>query len=1548
MKARFLWLAIGVRLLSAQTAGVWHWFAYDNQSTAEPTAGWLGSGVPYRRLMGKTVVVGDTVYVLGTVQHTQATDAFSPPGSLSSWSAQNDGDICAFLLAYRRDDGTLLWEASFHPYSNIGAPSYVRGVDLWVTPDHVIYVLLHARAYGFGQQLGITVAYGGTTSVVSPTGPITSDNDIPAYPISFIFRMQMGTSGPGGYALQRIGCTASTGDCDDFQANFFSLLYHEGKLWASGTVVAEYNLLNATSLQLSAVAPGLNALLSSLFSLGSISYSPTAKAVLLRMDPSTLETDSAAVVQDAPSLSPLGGLAGCFGRALLAFGPDTLGWLVANREEGNNILYKVASGSTWSLSGGTPQLRLLLIKGSTMQLVPLPGGGTHYTLAGYASSVSESATHYFVALQAITQLSGTYRYLYWAAVDTAGYIIGATTLPQATRPRLIVTGMGFQPNLSASRLPVVTAEADSLQLTGLAIEPRTSGAGQPTPYLYLSGIVKSPTWSLTNVPNAPAVLVGGTGSEANGFILGLRYDGPTSQWRFGGYKVLGSLASQGPRQGILCGSIAKHPTRPSLYLFGWGRDSVLVEPRWNDGHSDTLRLQTASGGVPRVWVGRLDIHRLDLMPGTPPVSSACAPDSLPNRQHSVTGAWLANHYRELLWMPEDPSRRYLATQPWAGALARSFPVPNDIEGIVSGGVDLLLPGRMPPGRYFLVLRSPLLGKNFADVGDTLWLNVTGSTTPTAQRAGNLGDRFWVFRYVGADDPNAPPARWATGPFHRKARSFDVIHGIAYVPWDPHAGGKECLYILERKAPNDDSVFLYRVTLHDGQVVRLRAWQKGSTSSSTRVRVPGSLVSGPSGGSLLRYDVLRGNLFLREVGALRLIRLDNGPDSVYFTSASLTAPPEAPTVFASSGNFFYGGYASSLGLWRWGPPTGPASQIIQAAPFPPCDPNKIGAIRAITAYKDTLYWIENACSNADLLRKAVPTSSTPPYGYTISTIDTLRRPASTYVSHELVVVEGPRPMLLVGYPWTGSAIVLRYDLSTGTKDTLIFGGGCSTEGPNWDIDIAHWAIGLTTLRGGSIAFSHYGAKGVMLAVPLWASYFTQDTLQAEGPITGTGGSIFYAGYAGDRLYLNPSAQWYSGTGVGLDSGQVSFSIASCSPGKLFSYWGYRIPLVGTTLYAPDTLCVGALSGTRIDTLFYGTGYGGTVCYWPTFTLSSTQGRVLIYNARGIPAAPTSAWWIRGVAPGPDTLILRSSSTKASFLMGASGELRKPIQVRRGHRIRFRAALEGPATRWCSGCLQPEHPYLTPASFFTYLRTPSAALADSLWRLPAWPWEADTFLWQRQNFSSFPPTYVIPTFSLGSALARVEAYDATTHQLIDTAWAVIDTLGHLYPFTSAYRLPPSGSYVGGYSYGDTLNFCVCDTAISKYFVLRTPNHLPLYTAVVSLPARGVGAADTFDLTDPSSLQGAPGQHYKLIYGPGGRLYAATWAGNCADQLNNFGPGQGLGYDRGVINAADWEFLLPRNGITAGFSWADLDADGDVDAADALLLLSNQNALRQSAGP
>jgi hypothetical protein len=81
---------------------------------------------------------------------------------------------------------------------------------------------------------------------------------------------------------------------------------------------------------------------------------------------------------------------------------------------------------------------------------------------------------------------------------------------------------------------------------------------------------------------------------------------------------------------------------------------------------------------------------------------------------------------------------------------------------------------------------------------------------------------------------------------------------------------------------------------------------------------------------------------------------------------------------------------------------------------------------------------------------------------------------------------------------------------------------------------------------------------------------------------------------------------------------------------------------------------------------------------------------------------------------------------------------------------------------------------------------------------------------------------------------------------------------------------------------------------------------------------------------------------------QVQAAAWAGNvddCYRPQHAAYPGQDPP-DCSRINAADWEMLLPRNGLTLGpvFTIGDLDGDGRVDAVDFTLLISNMNQLRE----
>jgi hypothetical protein len=82
--------------------------------------------------------------------------------------------------------------------------------------------------------------------------------------------------------------------------------------------------------------------------------------------------------------------------------------------------------------------------------------------------------------------------------------------------------------------------------------------------------------------------------------------------------------------------------------------------------------------------------------------------------------------------------------------------------------------------------------------------------------------------------------------------------------------------------------------------------------------------------------------------------------------------------------------------------------------------------------------------------------------------------------------------------------------------------------------------------------------------------------------------------------------------------------------------------------------------------------------------------------------------------------------------------------------------------------------------------------------------------------------------------------------------------------------------------------------------------------------------------------------------GQVQAAAWAGNvddCYGPHHAVYPGQDPP-DCSRINAADWEMLLPRNGLYPGpvFTIGDLDGDGRVDAVDFTLLINNMNQLRE----
>jgi|GEM_PF-1429217 len=1535
-------------LVWAQTAGVWYWHHHSSAGTAYPTEGWIGSGgQPFRAIPGKVVVVGDTVYVLGTAAHPSSNDKLLLPNSSVELESPNGSSVSAYVAAYSRTDGAFLWV--LHLRGQNGANTEVRGMDIAVSPAHEVYVLLNAfrppgpstdiligrfRKEGWSSWSDLSFAY----------------NSIERYRQSFIIGLSAVGTNPTILGVQRFGCEQGSplDNCEGFEANFFSLLLHEGRLWASGTAVILQQGLSGRKLTIAHLTLALSAILGSLWNLSLPSFDDPAQAVLVRMRASDLMADSVAVVQSGSSLlNP----PDCYGRALFAYGPDTVGWVVALRESGAKR-YRVVGGTPTPVPS-QPALRVILVRASTM--------GAHLSsltsaLANYANVSSNSAPpHYYVAFQRQGNSGGE---IFWAAADTAYYFIQGQHYAQTSSPRLLISRAILNASGISGRNTLESQPLSQLQLSGIAIEPRTIGMGAPSPYIYLSGNLSGSALTLYRGPvssnNLFVSLPGATlNNQPNSFVLGLQWMG--SSWAYRGYKRIFSLSTQPAQHEVICGGLGRHPSLPQLYLYGWSRDSLLVEPRWADGSADTVRPSTDASFPPRLWIGRLDIYRLELDVGVSiSPSSLCAPASMASLPQRITGTWDASTDRMLVWLPEIPTRRYQAKHSWAAIVANPLGAPTSFqEGSASGSFSLLLPGRMPPGRYFLALRSPVLGNRFADIGDTMWISISGTTVPNLQRAGALRWHRMVVRFAGG--PNTlPAASEATQPFYRKERRFNQINSLVYHPWEGQAGGREYIYLLEWAGSN--TYHLYRLDLATGFITPLRSWNAAISDPGYR-------------GSSLLYDPVRQVLWSHGGGQTfwRLDSTDSAKDdtlTLYAAGASFAAggvssvgyPLRTSQLWMSNPTSFtwtqkgdlvgFVRHRTGLSAYRWVlvrvAPEQDSTFIVAGGGNDDC-PTSNGSTLAgnttspgfstITSDGDTLYWVQSVGSpcaaQPRLLWKAWPTDPQR-RSYQVQVIDTLDPTnVSTYSAPTFSRV--PERGLYLAATRGTNHFLLWYNLATKTRDTLL----ACLEGPCCEYDLSDYVqmnelpVPYVVLRSGAVVF-RAASRELRIALPVLLPG-QHDTLRAEATIQNVTYATSGSSYSQDTLYLASPPD------------SIRLELGTCfSTGKSFWYGKYPFPSGSIRIVAPDTVCEGMQFSSYVERADFPTEEGCPVGRRLT-RVSSQMGYLQSLTFSGNEA---QRWYAQ--TQGYDTLRMSLSRDRWAWLLSGF-QNSFPIRIRRGHRLRMRVALEGP---WISASgetkLMRAHPRLTRNLLAFYNENTNGVSPDSLWRLPRYAGDSLSKLWNLLLIEP-SPTCLAPNgwmcASHWSQLARVEVYEAMTDQLVDSAYALVDTLGRLY----LYRAPVGTIGLGMPLNADTLSFCYCDPTVPKYFVIRTPNHLPLYTQTISLPARGVGEADSIDLTDPSSLQGIPGIHYTLLadstVSPP-RMRAGAWTGNCADLYNSFVPGSH--YDSGVVNAADWEFLMPRNGVTTGYSWADLDSDGDVDAVDALLLIQNQNELRQSSGP
>lgn len=329
-------------------------------------------------------------------------------------------------------------------------------------------------------------------------------------------------------------------------------------------------------------------------------------------------------------------------------------------------------------------------------------------------------------------------------------------------------------------------------------------------------------------------------------------------------------------------------------------------------------------------------------------------------------------------------------------------------------------------------------------------------------------------------------------------------------------------------------------------------------------------------------------------------------------------------------------------------------------------------------------------------------------------------------------------------------------------------------------------------------------------------------------------------------------------------------------------------------------------------------------------------------------------VRGLVSGEDSAFFRA------FLGGLSAG--RDFEIRRGHQVRLRVAVEGPAARARSGLqrLAP-HPLLRRDTIAYCIEQREPPLADSLWIVPTRR-NGNVEQWRRMDnvrvsgdVAASPEAWQRPAWALP---CRVEVREGSPDgRVTDGLWGLVDTLGWVWPL----RAPLIDStdspthLLRAYYRGRLLSFCRCDTNANKWIVVRFPNHIALRSAGPLSLSGNLLSNDpdnpvTIDLTDPTYLDGIPGYHYAIVpdsLNPG-QMQAAAWAGNvddCYGPHHAAYPGQDPP-DCSRINAADWEMLLPRNGLDPGpvFTIGDLDGDGRVNAVDFTLLISNMNQLRE----
>jgi len=1518
-------------VLWAQTSTAWKWYGYTQENS--PDRHTYPVSTLWSSQKGVVRYLSDTIYVMGTYwgEHNTSMELPDTVGSSINPTISGAGDdVRTYLAAYDRHTGAILWWMYFYHRSHRSDNTW--GQDMAVASDGTVYLLLIGHPNGLywefknrngGASSGSwnqTVLSGARASHLLKIQPYQSN------PI--LARSSIGLSG----SVEGIIISA----CDLKHL----LLVGDTLLFASGEfrtlVESNLNAVSSTS--------------STLFTIPAGNIRNRGLLVRWNLADPNLSNPKAAQLRYGSFLS---GNADVTGHRLAHDSVSKrIRWLVEMEDLGQRrLIYDLSTtrfgNDYWTNINGPTEV-------------------TEYTLRVLSINMDLSFPltldyHNLAQSTAIPPTESPYVFshndtLVWArrlGINTSlinGPIsVSLTTtsgIDYALLVEQVLTSSGNNPNLS---LYLQIPGARSLSLSGMTVER----AGE---LVYLSGSASGTSWGAGN-----SLPLGLRDNSRAGFLIGLRRADPPT-YRIIGYRPFFSVGEA--RDFVEVIGMIYNPTQAQFYLLGTAQDSLLMRPVWPLGRADTIRPSPQNNIPERLWVGRLDWYRISASGSY----TACVPDTITSAPVMIGVSGRNVHTSEVPpgtnpgwlfdWLP-------LAT-PWrstAAPLHIMGPFMGTSEGTYSYDISpLVAQGQFAPGDYCISgTVAPVLAGRRADIIDTLKLTVSGTTVPVMGRATQTALTYLVAPYAGQIGSSIPTT--ITGPYPRYRLEdwrFPTI-GITNLHYLPYLRGKEALLITSTSV---SVKAVWSIDLMTGLVdslplppnpniqryvpdpVRGTYWTIASRTIPTSIRTENLYQAPPPWGT-------GDSLFIQRPTGRVTVRRDLYPmryDSIWVRSIARAAilPHGDIIFFGVSYPISRQLQSDSISLWRVSLEKDTIYRLTEPNPPAGCSQDGMGSgakVRTpqteIAVCEDTIYWIEkmphpSSCINNDityLLRRAYPTSTFPgPLSYRVQTIDTIRPRPGTSLRSYLLYTKLPKPALI----FVTSDEVVRYQLSTQTRDTLL---RCmSRSSLCCRYGLSDWISGLdgvALLRGGALAVLRTGT--VKLAMPI-ALAGQGDTLLSEESISSSsiaGGTPVSLRHSQDTLTFD----WPDASGPGMDSTYLEVHTTPCTRAMPFFYPFYHLPTFSVNLRGPDTVCVGQVFHTYVqpDTeVVVGTDCRVSLRLFAPAT--AQQGLVSFLRDEN----DIVRW--QATQSGYDTIRAAIAAPKWSYLV-STPSLAHPIRIREGHRLRLATALEGSYN--ATTFFHRPHPFLTRYNIGAYNQRILGVSSDSLWRLPYVPGDSLMKAW---NILLIEPSRPCPGAgnlycnTPWTALARVELRESPSGPVVDSAYALIDTAGRLY----FYGAPLSD--IGSFSIGsaDTLHFCHCDPTTPKYITVRFPNHLPLHTPQLSLPVRGVGEADNIDLRDPTYLEGIPGEHYTFVPGPGGTLQAAAWAGNCADLHNAFVPG-GAHVDAGWINAADYDFVITRNGITyGGFSIADLNSDGNVDALDAVIVITNQNALRQSSRP